>query len=264
MKLKTYLIFFSSVLLLISVFGACTNKKQRFLYDKINYDTTHFYQNQYRQDYKLRASDIVYIKILTTDEKINTLFNIGDDAGNNARVQAGGEFYLSGFTVTDSGYIKVPVLGEIFVAGKTLPEVRDLVQNQTDKYLKNAITNVRLVSFRISFLGEVRQQGAIFFYQEKIDVIEALARAGGVTDYADLTKIKVISPRDNGYFERDIDLTKIDLLSKESIMLYPNDIVIVDALKNKTFRNRAQDYFMITSVFTSTISTIFLILSLTK
>jgi polysaccharide export outer membrane protein len=121
-----------------------------------------------------------------------------------------------------------------------------------------------LVSFKVTFLGEVGSQGPVYIYQEKIDFLEAISRAGGVTNYANMKRVKVLRPSEAGYFEYYVDLTDVNTLSTQQMFLYPNDIVIVDPVNSKNFRNKAQDYFVLISLFTSTISTVFLIISLTK
>jgi len=91
-----------------------------------------------------------------------------------------------------------------------------------------------------------------------------LARVGGLTEYADIKHVKVLRPDSNGYTEFYVDLSDINFLKSQNIYLYPNDLVFVDANKNKAFRNATQDYFMLVSMLTSTISIFFLIWSFKK
>jgi polysaccharide export outer membrane protein len=265
-KIKRIIVFVLISSNIIPFFTSCNSKNLKYLTNNNRQisDTVRHFENTSNTDYRLRKDDLLYIKILTTDEKINLLFNIGENSTNTTRSGQGGEFFLSGFTVNDSGYIKVPVLGDFKVIGKNMNEVRKMVQDRTDKYLIKAITDVKFVSFKITFLGETRSQGPIYIYQEKIDFLEAIGRAGGVTDFGDIKHIKVIRPTEKGYSEFFVDLTDPVILNSSNLYLYPNDIVIIDPIKNKAFRNTAQDYFMLVSILTSAISTVFLILNLTK
>jgi polysaccharide export outer membrane protein len=260
---SAYLLFFVSLSVILN---SCNTKSIKYFEHKnrSQNDSVWFYPNGVQEEYKLHINDLLYIKILTTDNRINALFNIGENASNNSRSSQGGEFFLSGFTVNDTGYIKVPVLGDFKVVGKTMPEVRKMVQARTDELLIKAITNVKLVSYKISFIGEVNTQGSILIYQERIDFPEALARVGGLTEYADIKHVKVLRPDSNGYTEFYVDLSDINFLKSQNIYLYPNDLVIVDENKNKAFRNATQDYFMLVSMLTSTISIFFLIWSFKK
>lgn len=260
MKLKSYIFF----LVIFIIFSSSCNKRVRYIYKKDQkQDSTYSYKVN-SGEYRLKPNDLLHIKIITTDEKINKLFQIGDLSGNNSRSNNGGEFYLSGFTVNDSGYVQVPILGSIPAAGKTVPEFRSDVTSKTHEYLNDAIVSVKFVSFKISFLGELKREGPIYIYQDNIDILEAVARAGGVSEYGNMKKVMVIRKGENERIVYKLDLTNRELLSSEKFYLYPDDIIIVEPIKAKIAQMNLRDYMFFLSAFSSALTTGILILNLVK
>jgi len=260
MNRKTY-IFILGILIIIS--SSC-NKRVRYIYKKdTNQDTIYTY-NVSSSKYKLKSNDVLHIQISTTDEDISKLFQVGDLSGNNSRSNNGGEFYLSGFTVNDTGYVQIPILGSLPAEGKTVAEFRSDVTSKTHEYLNDAIVNVKFVSFKISFLGEVNRKGPVYIYQDNIDILEAVARAGGVTGYADLSKVTVVRKGENQRIVYQLDLSDRELLTSQKFYLYPDDIIIVEPIKAKIAQMNIRDYLFFLSAFSSALTTVVLIINLTK
>jgi polysaccharide biosynthesis/export protein len=95
---------------------------------------------------------------------------------------------LSGkFTVGTDGNISFPLLGTIKVAGLTSRAIETLLRTRLgDGYLKNPQVTVEVTQFlsqRIFVMGEVRTPGAVALTGE-VTLLEALTRAGGVTENA--------------------------------------------------------------------------------
>lgn len=254
------------ILIIISVIvlSSCNNLRYIYSGDNTNKaDSVYVYKNKVEQ-YKLKPNDVLHIKIITRNEKLNNIFAVDKQANDLNRNNNGGAFYLTGFTVSDSGYIQIPTIGKLHVAGKTMPEVRKLIKEEADKYLTNSILNIKLVSFKISFLGEVNAPSTLYIYQESIDILEALARVGGISSTGDMRNVMVRRPIPDGYKVYRMDLTKRELLESQKFYLYPNDIVIVEPRRGKRFRENTQDFTFILSVVSSTITTFLLVMTLIR
>ena len=91
---------------------------------------------------------------------------------------------------------------------------------------------------------------------------DAFALAGGIGDYGDKRNVLVVRKTHNGTKTFYVDLTDRQLLLSDKFYLLPNDMVIVEPLRNKTFRMSIVDYTIILTTVTSTITMILLILSL--
>jgi len=250
------------VIFIMILFSSCLSNRIKYIQDKDEaFERISEYENK-PKEYKLQPEDILYIKITSTNKEINEYFN--QDSRNNTSNLQNSNFYLDGFTVNDSGYVQVPVLGEIMVEGLNMKEVSNLVQQKTDEHLNNATVNVKLVSFYLTFLGEVGSQGRMTVLQDDINILDAIALAGGINDYGDKRNILVVRKTLNGTKTFHVDLTERNLLSSEKYYLLPNDMIIVEPLRNKTFRMSIMDYTMVLTTVTSTITMVLLIMNLAK
>jgi polysaccharide export outer membrane protein len=95
---------------------------------------------------------------------------------------------LSGkFVVGADGNISFPLLGAVRVLGLTSRAIEELLRTRlTDGYLKRPQVSVEVTQFlsqRIFVMGEVKTPGLLALTGE-LTLLEALARAGGVTEYA--------------------------------------------------------------------------------
>lgn len=93
---------------------------------------------------------------------------------------------LSGlFTISESGAISLPLVGEIPAAGRTVDEVRqDYTKRLTNGYLIDPRVSVNISTYRPFFIiGGVNQPGA-YPYQTGMTILHAIALAGGHSDLA--------------------------------------------------------------------------------
>ncbi len=252
-----FLIFFLSFLL----FFSCRNR--RYLYvDKAITEIKKENYHSSEDEYHLQPYDYLFIKISSTNEDINKLYeNISSQYSPN-QVTNQASFFLTGYLVNDSGYVFVPTLGNLYVKGLTIAQARDTIQAHVDKILKDAVVNVRLTSFNVSFIGEFNNTGQMPFYKERVNILEAIAKSGDLTDYADRRHIQVIRPIDTTYVIYNIDLTNKRILEQKEFYIFPNDIIYAPPKKTKEFTLFIKDYSVILSTLASTIGTTLLIVQL--
>lgn len=117
-----------------------------------------------------------------------------------------------------------------------------------------------MVSFKITMLGEVKVPGNYPIYQDRVNIFEAIARAGDLTNFANRNRVVLIRNNEKGALLHRIDLTKDDILSSDYFFLQPNDIVYVEPLRGKQFAFADFPY----AILLSTISTTILIMQYFK
>ncbi|MCX7643196.1 MAG: SLBB domain-containing protein [Armatimonadetes bacterium] len=129
--------------------------------------------------------------------------------------------------VGPDGFIRLPLIGAIKAAGLTLDELTEKVQQALSRFIRKPRVTVTLKQFPISarrvyVLGEVKNPGA---YQIppgiSPTIFDAVALAGGLTDNADLTQIRV--------FQRDGQSASFNLREFHAggVTINPGDIVWV-------------------------------------
>lgn len=162
-------------------------------------------------EYIIKPGDILYVSIKSMNAEVNALFN----PESNMEMQSYNSFqkyttpqgaYLYGFEVDESGNLKLPIMGDIPVAGHPNSHIENIVQTYADKYLKEAIVKVKLLNYKVTIMGEVKSPGVYYNYNNNFTVLEALAMANGNTDYANITNVMVIRPQPDGERAMILDL----------------------------------------------------------
>lgn len=132
--------------------------------------------------------------------------------------------------VLTDGFISFPLLGSIKAAGLTVPQLEAKVTNLlAQKYLVNPQVTVFVVEFSNVFVfGEVAAPGSFPIYG-RMTVFEAITLAGGFTDVANTSKIKVLRQTDGREISIEADMSRLLKTgdTSQDIELQANDRIIV-------------------------------------
>jgi polysaccharide export outer membrane protein len=214
-------------------------------------------------DYKIQPRDVLYItaKAMTPDGSIKDFLSsaIGGQGIAYAQGESGG--YLSGYEINSEGNIIVPVVGEIMVSGLTLEQARKLLQEKAGHVFKDATVECKLLNYKFTVIGEVHTPGSYISYNNYLTVLEAIGRAGGVGDYGDRSKVLVVRPMDRGTKTFKINIQDKKLLTSEAYFLLPNDVVIVEPLKQKIFNMNLPTISFVISTVTGVLTTTLLLIN---
>jgi polysaccharide export outer membrane protein len=204
------------------------------------------YKNERDLDYKIQPGDNLYIKAINIiDEKSSVMLN-GDRAGNYLTSDAA--IYLNSYTVNKEGYIDYPLTGLVEVKNLTVEQAKDKLQNELAKYVKETALMVKLSNFDLTVIGEVGRPGKYKVYQSEISILEALALAGNVTNFAKNDAVKIVRRTDNGSEIVTVDIGAADILSSPYYYLKPNDIIYVEPLKFKQWGFTTFPYSTVLSI----------------
>jgi len=237
-----------AALLLAVLFASCVPQK-KMLYLKeaqmLSENQSINYVNERSVDYKLQPGDNLYIRFV----------NIVDQGGTSS---LNGEFtrtsssdasiYLQSYTIDEEGFIELPLIGKIVVRNLTVDEAKALLQTELDKYINQTTIIVKLSNFNLTVLGEVKNPGMYKVYQSQINLFEAVALAGNMTNFAKNSAVKIIRQTDNGSEIVTVDMGSADILSSPYYYLKPNDIVYVEPMKIKQWGFTAFPYATVFSI----------------
>jgi polysaccharide biosynthesis/export protein len=206
-------------------------------------------------EYRIRPDDNLYVNIQTLNAAVNQLFNpLQGTSGSGGIQQTFGNpasQFISGYTVDPTGAITLPVIGAVMVAGKTAIQVQAFIQEKASIYLKDASVQVKVLSFKVTILGELRSPGVYYNYSSSMTVLEAIGMAGGVTDNAQLSQLLVVRRTPTGSKSYRLDLSEKKLLASEAYYLQPNDVIYVNADKLKNIRLTTPTYTFVLSAITT-------------
>lgn len=225
------------LILLFIVLTSCTQQKQLiYLKDVASDSTTTLIPNNNIPEYRIQQRDILYIKIMTLNEEMNNILNVGSSSSSSQLYQSETNLFINGYTVDDSGSVEIPILGKIKVLNSTIVEAQQAISEKADVYLKDANVFLKLMSFKYTILGEVNKPGTYNNYNNQLTILEAIGKSGDITPYGNRKKILILRPTQNGTKVYKVNLTDKDLLSSKSYYLLPNDIIYVEPIKSKIFQ----------------------------
>ena len=257
--MKKHLVTIIAIIIAV-LFAGCTSQK-RLTYLS-NLDTTSLQQffPIERPYYRIQYQDILYINVSTLNEDMNNLLNPGSQQYAQNIYRDESNIYIFGYTVSDSGNITLPILGDIYVIGSTIEEVKQSVQSRAKEFLKDAVINIRLLSFKFTVIGEVNRPGTYTNFNNQLTVLDAIGMAGDITDFGNRKHILIVRPTREGTRTYRINVQDKNLLLSEGYFLLPNDIVIVEPIKSKPFQLNMPTMTLVLT----TISTLILVLSFIK
>lgn len=214
-------------------------------------------------DYKIQPRDVLSIsaKAMTPDGRIQDF--LASSGTNLGSIQSQSEAvgFFSGYDVNPEGNIVLPLIGSVKVSGLTLSETRVLLQTSVDKVYNNSTVECKLLSFKFTVIGEVKMPGAYINFNNYLTVLEAIGRAGGIADYGRRDKILVVRPIEGGSKTYNLNLQDKNLLSSEAYFLLPNDVIIVEPIKQKIFNQNLPTISFIISTITGVLTTTLLLIN---
>jgi polysaccharide export outer membrane protein len=200
------------------------------------------------QAYTLKPGDVLSLRVQsTTPAEFDFLATGTTTFGAQDPV-------LSGYTLDAEGNIILPVVGRIDLNGLTMPEARVKVTEALRPYLSDPTINLRLLTFRYTIIGEVPGQGQYTTYQDNINLMEAIANAGGFSPYSNRSNIKLVRYENGVAKLYKFSLLDDNTIAKNNYFLQPNDMIVVDPLPAKYFRENLLTNITLTISLLSTIS----------
>jgi protein involved in polysaccharide export with SLBB domain len=161
-----------------------------------------------------------------------TTYRLGPEDVISVTVFGQDRYSRSGITIPPSGRISLTLIPDgIFVNGKTVDQVAELIKKRYDEYIIDPQVSVSLDksgSYRYSVIGDVGQPG-IKPMTRRMSVSEAIAEAGGVLQTGNRSKIVVLRKQANGSFQKiAVNLSAVYKgQAPDSVYLVPGDQVVV-------------------------------------
>jgi protein involved in polysaccharide export with SLBB domain len=136
------------------------------------------YYNNFFNTYRLGPDDVISIQVFGQDR-----------------------YSRGGVVIPPSGRVALALIPDgIFVNGKTVEQVADLIKKRYDEYIIDPQVTVSLEkasSYRYAILGDIAQPG-VRLMSRRMTVTEAIAEAGGVLPTGNKSKVTVLRRQNNG------------------------------------------------------------------
>ena len=259
--MKKYLTLIIIGLGLVVMLSSCNSyRKLTYLQDLEETGSDDLFAKN-KPGYLLQPGDLLYIQIITENEEINQLFNPFTSQNNSQYMRPESMFY-TGYLVSDSGAIEMPLLDRIVVSGLTTDQARDSVKQRAMRFLRDPQVILKLANFKFTVMGEVKTPGVKQVTANQVNILEALAYAGDITYNGNRKKVLLLRQTADGTRSYRIDLTDDNIMDHELYYIMPNDVIYVEPLGSTLFREQTSDYVFVISAITSTLTAIALILNL--
>ncbi|CAA6820357.1 MAG: Polysaccharide export outer membrane protein [uncultured Sulfurovum sp.] len=228
------------LLALIIALSGCSSKDDYILFNKAHGEKKEISTqvNNVEFEYKVRPHDRISIIVYKHPELSST--TIG-----NSQLERG-------ILVNSKGFLRLPLIKKIKIAGLSQTEAEVAISDAYRTYLKHPDIQIEVINKRAYVIGEVNQPGEIPLLNERLSLLQVLAKAGDMTDSANRSSILILK---NGQMSkvhtRIVDLTSVNAIQTANLMVGPNDIVYVMPNGMKAFNTRVNEVTPIFSLISS-------------
>jgi polysaccharide export outer membrane protein len=141
------------------------------------------------------------------------------------------EASAAGVVVRPDGKISLPLVKEISVQGLTPPELEKMLADKLAQYIRNpdvTVTVREIHGRKVYLMGAVKKEGAILLLSD-MTIMQLLAEAGGVTEYAKKKKIYILRTENGKQRKIMFDYTAAIKGEKieQNVQVLPEDVIVV-------------------------------------
>jgi polysaccharide export outer membrane protein len=188
------------------------------------------------QNYRIQPNDYIDFTVYTNNGEriIDPNFELRK---NNVGIQV---FEKHKFLVYQNGIARLPMVGEVKVAGLTLYDLDTLLQNLYSKFYENPYVISKVLNKRVFVLGtssgtqnNITNGKVIPLENENMTLIEVLALAGGLDYFSKANNIRLIRGDLKNPNVMIIDLSTIDGMKKANLLVQPNDIIYIERYQRR-------------------------------
>ena len=256
------LILTLSILASVVVSSCIPHKDTLYVQENGNKDSLDAIVEQQRP-YRIQITDKLNIREKALDhDHVKILNPIGEKDLNASSVERS---YFDGFTVDIHGNIRIPTLGKINVLGYTTEEIEQLLEKklleEEFKETANIFVTVKLTGLKYTTTGEIGSKGTKVLFQERVNILEAIANAGDIPVTGDKKDVLIIRQYPQGQKIHHIDLTDVNVMQSPYYYIQPNDMIYVKPLRQKawgTGTNALQNLGAVATVLSVITTTILL------
>ncbi len=216
---------FFILLFVSSLFFSCSHKNQLTYVDNIkvsDISKVHFTINNL-----IEIGDVLKIDVRTVVEEVSSPYNNLSILNQNKDAN---QLILDGYKVAKDSTIKYPFLGNIIVVGLTTNELAIKLRNMfiSDGQLTNPYIRINKVNSKFTVLGEVKNPGTYFNYENQLNIFQALGFAGDLLISGKRKNVKLIRQENGLRKTYKFSLNKTEIFDKPYYYIKSNDVIIIE------------------------------------
>lgn len=257
-----------TMLTAVIVLAGCANTKDVAYFQ--NRDDFKSDNSQPLYDARIMPKDVLTITVSTTEPEAAVPFNMTVPTTISTGLSKNSTSHpvLQTYLVDNNGDIDFPIIGKLHLGGLTKSQAEKLVHDKITPYMnanENPIVTVRMANYQISVIGEVAHPGMYSVSNEKINVLEALAKAGDLSIHGVRNNVQLIREDAQGHKTfHTLNLNDANIVNSPYYYLQQNDILYVEPNKvkaqNSSVGATTSLWFSATSILISLTSLLYNIL----
>jgi polysaccharide export outer membrane protein len=193
------------------------------------------YRSLEKPTLRVQKGDRLSIVVRAKTPELAAPFNTGVGAykvDDNGNIVTGTDPSTStqSYLVDQQGNITFPILGDLLLEGKSLDEVKNLIEGRLikDQLINDPQVKVEMINLKVSVMGAVKGEQVLNVPDARITLLEAIAQSGGLTDNAAADRVVVIR-EENGVRKRIVNnIESKAIFDSPTYYLQQNDIVFVE------------------------------------
>lgn len=133
--------------------------------------------------------------------------------------------------VRPDGAFSFPLAGDISSKNRSVQDLQSELTRRLSRYISDPVVTVsvrEVLGNKVYVIGQVHRPG-VFVVNPRVDVLQALSMAGGVTPFAALNDIKIL--RRSGTVQRALSFKYNEVVKgknlEQNIILQSGDVVVV-------------------------------------
>lgn len=228
-RILSYFILFSVFILFLLVSSCSVNSDLMFRTPK-DYEFDEPVTVTY-DEYLIAPNDIITFYLYTNDGfmliDLQSLggFGPGGRAPVNASIKVK-------YLIEDDGYVKLPTLRRVKLAGFTIDEAEAYLEKEYSKDYIDPFIILRVMNRRVIVsTGAGGASTVVMLENANVRLIEALALAGGIQDRGKSKLVKLIRTSGDSTQVYSFDLSKIEGIEGANMIVQANDIIYVEPAK---------------------------------
>jgi len=221
---------------------------------------------------EIQADDELAISVTSKDGRSiaqfdnNTLIGSGSGksvSGGSASATSNTSSGVAYFLVDKQGDIQFPVFGSISTKGKTCRQLAVELQERmrAEGYIVDAVVNVKIMSFKVTVMGDVKSPGVQTHTGQRLTLLEAIGRAGDMNSSAKRECVIVVREENGQRTAYEVDMRDNKSVFESPVYyLQQNDVVYVKP--NKSVRVKGSTGYTLLSVGATVVSMLVSVVSL--
>jgi len=241
-----------SVLALAVMMCSCVSTKKIVYFQGADSLYTQAQQVLQQYEMKLKPADQILVKVTCSEPDLLSVFAQDVVMGTSGGGRATSSSYLSsgasggmsnayGYTITNDGYVVLPSIGRVHVAGLTTVDAAKMIEEKIKEvnHISDPGVTVNLLNARVAVLGAVKSPRVVSLTSERNTVLDVLSQCGDIADTGLRQKIKLFREVEGQRMMYEMDLTKSDVFESPGYYVQQNDLIYVEPNKSQSIKSSA-------------------------